>query len=68
MADELGRKLGLRHGSARPLRSLTEASRWGRSGIISAYLTSLSHTIAGGTSEVLRTTVATRGLGLPSER
>ena len=31
-----------------------------------AYLTSLGHTIAGGTSEVLRSTVATRGLGLPS--
>ena len=32
------------------------------------YLTSLGHTIAGGTAEVLRTTVATRGLGLPSAR
>ena len=32
------------------------------------YQTSLGHTIAGGTSEVLRTTVATRGLGLPSDR
>ncbi|MGF1600254.1 MAG: acyl-CoA dehydrogenase family protein [Acidimicrobiales bacterium] len=29
------------------------------------YLTSVGQTIAGGTSEVLRTTVATRGLGLP---
>ena len=29
------------------------------------YLTSMGQTIAGGTSEVLRTTVATRGLGLP---
>ena len=33
-----------------------------------SYLTSLGHTIAGGTAEVLRTTVATRGLGLPSVR
>jgi alkylation response protein AidB-like acyl-CoA dehydrogenase len=33
-----------------------------------SYLTSLGHTIAGGTAEVLRTTVAVRGLGLPSAR
>ena len=31
------------------------------------YLTTMGHTIAGGTSEVLRTTVATRGLALPRE-
>ena len=31
------------------------------------YLTSLGHTIAGGTSEILRTTIATRALGLPAE-
>jgi 3-oxocholest-4-en-26-oyl-CoA dehydrogenase alpha subunit len=31
-----------------------------------SYLTSLGHTIAGGTAEVLRTTIATRGLGLPA--
>ena len=33
-----------------------------------SYLTSLGHTIAGGTAEILRTTVAVRGLGLPSGR
>jgi alkylation response protein AidB-like acyl-CoA dehydrogenase len=35
--------------------------------IAHSYLTSLGHTIAGGTAEVLRTTVAVRGLGLPAE-
>jgi alkylation response protein AidB-like acyl-CoA dehydrogenase len=71
MADELGQKVaafGLdllgAHGPLRP------GSRWAplQGEIQHAYLTSLGHTIAGGTSEVLRTTVATRGLGLPGER
>jgi alkylation response protein AidB-like acyl-CoA dehydrogenase len=71
MADELGQKVaafGLdllgAHGPLRP------ESPWAplHGEIQHAYLTSLGHTIAGGTSEILRTTVATRGLGLPSER
>jgi len=71
MADELGQKLtAFAMDLLGPFAPLTEASRWAplRGTIQHAYLTSLGHTIAGGTSEILRTTVATRGLGLPSER
>ena len=71
MADETGQKLlalGMEMlGSFGPLR---EGSRWARLGgqIQHLYQTSLGHTIAGGTSEILRTTIATRGLGLPADR
>jgi alkylation response protein AidB-like acyl-CoA dehydrogenase len=71
MADELGQKVsafGLDLlGQRGPLRP---GSRWAplHGEVQHAYLTSLGHTIAGGTSEVLRNTVATRGLGLPTER
>jgi alkylation response protein AidB-like acyl-CoA dehydrogenase len=48
---------------------LTEQSPWAKLGgeIQHLYQTSLGQTIAGGTSEILRTTIATRGLGLPAE-
>jgi alkylation response protein AidB-like acyl-CoA dehydrogenase len=67
-ADETGQKLarlGLDLlGPWGPLRRGSTEARLGGE-IAHAYLTSLGHTIAGGTAEVLRTTVATRGLGLP---
>jgi alkylation response protein AidB-like acyl-CoA dehydrogenase len=70
MADETGQRvaafgmelLGL-GGTLAP--GSPAAPRAGR--IQHFYLTTMGHTIAGGTSEVLRTTVATRGLGLPRD-
>jgi alkylation response protein AidB-like acyl-CoA dehydrogenase len=71
MADETGQRFAqlgvdllglwslLRAGS--PLAKLGGA-------LPQSYLTSLGHTIAGGTAEILRTTVAVRGLGLPAAR
>jgi alkylation response protein AidB-like acyl-CoA dehydrogenase len=71
MADELGQKVaafGLDLlGAHGPLRAGSPQARLGGE-IQHAYLTSLGHTIAGGTSEILRSTVATRGLGLPGAR
>jgi alkylation response protein AidB-like acyl-CoA dehydrogenase len=69
-ADETGQKLARLGmdmlGPWAPLRAGSpEAPLDGE--ISHAYLTSLGHTIAGGTAEILRTTVAVRGLGLPAE-
>jgi alkylation response protein AidB-like acyl-CoA dehydrogenase len=70
MADELGQRvmaLGMELlGQYGPLR---RGSRWAKlAGLVEHhYLASMGHTIAGGTSEILRTTIATRGLGLPAE-
>lgn len=69
-ADETGQKLArLGMDLLGPWAPLRAGSRDARlDGEIShAYLTSLGHTIAGGTAEILRTTVAVRGLGLPAE-
>src|SRR5499433_2183818 len=69
-ADELGQKLARLGmdllGPWAPLRAGSREAPLGGD-ISHAYLTSLGHTIAGGTAEVLRTTVAVRVLGLPAE-
>jgi alkylation response protein AidB-like acyl-CoA dehydrogenase len=69
MADEAGQKLArLGIELLGPWASLRAGAPEAKLGgeISHAYLTSLGHTIAGGTAEILRTTVATRGLGLPA--
>jgi alkylation response protein AidB-like acyl-CoA dehydrogenase len=71
MADELGQKLArLGMDLLGPWGQLREGSPGARldGRIAHDYLTSLGHTIAGGTAEVLRTTIAVRGLGLPAEK
>lgn len=69
-ADETGQKLAALGMALLGLYGqLKEGSRWAKlqGKMQHVYQTSLGHTIAGGTSEILRTTVATRGLGLPRE-
>src|SRR5215831_1238954 len=60
MADELGQRVAaFAMDLLGPFAPLTVPSRWAplRGLVQHAYLTSLGHTIAGGTSEILRTTV-----------
>jgi hypothetical protein len=70
MADELGQRvlsLGMEllgpHGA---LRAGSPEARL-RGEIAHQYQTSWGHTLAGGTSEIQRTTIAVRALGLPAE-
>jgi alkylation response protein AidB-like acyl-CoA dehydrogenase len=68
MADETGQRLARLGmdllGPYGPLRPGAHGARLDGE-LAHLYLTTLGHTIAGGTAEVLRTTVAVRGLGLP---
>ncbi len=70
MADEMGQRLfslGLEIVGLQPRPN--ENPRWQklRSELVNACLFSIGHTLAGGTSEIIRNTIATRGLGLPRE-
>lgn len=70
MADELGQRvlsLGMELlGPAGVLRAGSRGARL-RGEIEHQYQTSWGHTLAGGTSEIQRTTIAVRALGLPAE-
>jgi alkylation response protein AidB-like acyl-CoA dehydrogenase len=69
MADETGQRLmAVGMDLLGAYGPLTEGSPWAklRGDIQHQYQVSLGHTIAGGTSEILRTTIAVRGLGLPA--
>jgi alkylation response protein AidB-like acyl-CoA dehydrogenase len=70
MADELGQRvLSLGMEILGPYGVLRAGSRWARlrGEIEHQYQTSWGHTLAGGTSEIQRTTIAVRALGLPAE-
>ena len=68
LADEMGQRL-FRKGMQimGPYSQLKEDSRWAplRAQMQTWYFSSIGHTIAGGTSEINRNTIATVGLGLP---
>ncbi len=70
MADELGQRvLSMGMELLGPYGVLRAGSRWARlrGEIEHQYQTSWGHTLAGGTSEIQRTTIAVRALGLPAE-
>jgi alkylation response protein AidB-like acyl-CoA dehydrogenase len=70
MADELGQRvLSMGMELLGPFAMLRAGSRWARlrGEIEHQYQTSWGHTLAGGTSEIQRTTIAVRALGLPAE-
>ena len=70
MADELGQRvLSLGMELLGPYGALRAGSPWARlrGEIAHQYQTSWGHTLAGGTSEIQRTTIAVRALGLPAE-
>jgi alkylation response protein AidB-like acyl-CoA dehydrogenase len=70
MADELGQRvLSMGMELLGPYGALRAGSRWARlrGEIEHQYQTSWGHTLAGGTSEIQRTTIAVRALGLPAE-
>ncbi len=70
MADELGQRVqSLGMELLGPYSVLRAGSRWARlrGEIEHQYQTSWGHTLAGGTSEIQRTTIAVRALGLPAE-
>ena len=70
MADELGQRvLSLGMELLGPYGVLRAGSPWARlrGEIEHQYQTSWGHTLAGGTSEIQRTTIAVRALGLPAE-
>jgi alkylation response protein AidB-like acyl-CoA dehydrogenase len=70
MADELGQRvlsLGMELlGPYAALRAGSPEARL-RGEIEHQYQTAWGHTLAGGTSEIQRTTIAVRALGLPAE-